>query len=294
MPRGSGNTIENLKRRERNGQAFAVLDDMYISGDSIKPLHLAEWEEVTDSGNRLRLVRGERAVKQAPQDAVRYVEKTFMFPTGIVHELKFQESNGGIFRALTSETLIYMLKGCGSVDVNGETVDLQEGDAVIDATGTLRGSGDATVLAWTVMHPKHDDIATGRQGRVARKSEKRVTESAQWDVNGERYVANTKEDRARAPDDAIRLKIEVLDFERNVVGVVTGYKGGPTYEAASENDNYLYITSGSYRYFQDDVEFEARPGDVIREIAGHYHHWIRHEDSSFIVTSSLPVIPNNM
>lgn len=270
---------------------------MYMSGDSIQPLHLAEWEESTDSGTRYRLVRGERAIMLAPQKAVRYVEKTFMFPTGIVHELKFQGSKGGMFRALTSETLIYMLHGSGTVEVNGETVALQEGDAAIGATGALRGKGDATVLAWTVTHPKPSGSASATevdQARVVRKTDKKVTESAQWDVNGERYVATTMEDRARAPDNAIRLKISVLDFECNVVGIVNGYKGGPTYEAASENDNYLYITSGSYRYFQDDVEFEARPGDVIREIAGHYHHWIRHENSSFIVTSSLPVLPSKI
>ena len=156
----------------------------------------------------------------------------------------------------------------------------------------LHGAGDAKIIAWAVTDPRVIDSKSDNSqsdSKVLRRNECKVIESTQWDMNGERYVARAQKDRSRAPADAIRLKIEVLDFEHNVVGVVTSYKGGPTYEAESEFDNYIYITSGAYRYFQDDVEFEAWPGDVIREISGHFHHWIRHEDSSFVVSSSLPL-----
>ena len=56
-------------------------------------------------------------------------------------------------------------------------------------------------------------------------------------------------------------------------------------------DALIYVTSGRLHFFQDDLDVIAGPGDAIREIAGHYHNWIRLEASSFLATSSLPVVP---
>lgn len=293
MPRGSRNTPEHIKHRERDGYPFGNLEDMYMSGKSVKPIHIAEWEEESEAGLRNRIIRGEKVVGLSPAIASRYREKTFTFPTGIVQELIFKEGNGGMYRSLNLENYIFMLEGEGTIELNGQVFEIKQGDAAQCCGGAvLRGGGDSRVIAWTVSDPTtvitHTDQRLSNL-TIKRRSESKVNESAQWDIDGERYVATDPDDRSRAPDDAIRLKTAVLDFGSNVVGVVTSYKGGPTYEAASKNDNYLYIVSGSYRYFQDDVEFEARPGDVIREISGHYHHWIRHEDSSFLVSSSLPL-----
>lgn len=269
---------------------------MYRSGDSVVPLQLAEWEESTERGPQLRILRGEKSVERAPASAARYTEKTFTFPTAVVRELVFAKERGGVFRALSVENVIYLAEGSGTVEIGGETVTMEAGDAVCNPSGVLRGSGDAKVICWTVAHTFPDAPerpSAAETPKLMRQAESRVMESAQWDEGGPRIVARTEEEIGNAPSDAIRLKIAAMDFGCNVVAHVNGYEGGPTYEAASTYDNYIYILSGAYRYFQDDVTFEARPGDVIREISGHYHHWIRHEDSSFVVTTSLPVPPRN-
>lgn len=293
MTRGSGNTRENLLRKERDGHKFARLQDMYRSGDSVVPVALAEWGDGAGGTQQLNVARGEAAVKRAPATAARYYEKTFPFATGVVRELTFEEAKGGMFRAITVENVVYMVEGSGTIEIAGETVAIEAGDAACNPGGVLRGSGDAKVIAWTVEHTFPDAPESSRRDAVpklVRGSESRVMESAQWDEGGPRIVARTAEEIRSAPSDAIRLRIAAMDFGCNVVARVDGYRGGPTYEAASTFDNYLYILSGAYRYFQDDVAFEARPGDVIREISGHYHHWIRHEDSSFVVATSLPLL----
>ncbi|MCB2106723.1 MAG: cupin domain-containing protein, partial [Rhodobacteraceae bacterium] len=68
-------------------------------------------------------------------------------------------------------------------------------------------------------------------------------------------------------------------------------KGGPTSPASGKLDALIYVISGQLKFTQDGVEVIANPGDAIREIAGAKHFWYRLEDSSFVATSSLPVVP---
>ncbi|MDE0799570.1 MAG: hypothetical protein OSB02_02385 [Rhodospirillaceae bacterium] len=45
------------------------------------------------------------------------------------------------------------------------------------------------------------------------------------------------------------------------------------------------------RFFQDDIDVIAGPGDAIRETAGRFHNWIRMEDSSLVGISTAPAAP---
>ena len=262
--------------------------DFFIAGEAIQPMLLAEWEVVDDRGSRIRIVWGQEAVDQAPDNASRYTQKTYPFPTGTIRVLNFKANRGGMLHAITVETGIFMLQGSGTVEVAGETVALSEGDMVSYPSGVLRGSGDARVIAWTVTGTQ---INAGASAALIRGADAPVTHSAEWNENGERVRASTPEQLQRAPDAAIRLSVKRYTFDGNSVRVAHSKKGGPTTRRTSDLDALIYVTSGRLRFFQDDEDVVAGPGDAIREIAGHYHHWYRLEDSSFVATSSLPVAP---
>ncbi|MGY8962344.1 MAG: cupin domain-containing protein [Rhodospirillales bacterium] len=262
---------------------------MFIPGESVEPLILAEWEVINDLGPRIRIVWGQEAVDAAPPEASRYIQKSYVFPTGTIRVLDFQKDEGGMMHAITVETAIYMLKGSGTVEVAGETVTLNEGDLASYPSGTLRGDGDSTVIAWTVTGSKINEVA---EAMVVRGIDVPVTHSAQWPgPDGKMVRARTSEALWEAPGDAIRLDLKRYMFDGNSVRTTINYKGGPTSKVTSSMDALIYITSGKLHFFQDDLNFVAGAGDAIREISGHYHNWIRLEDSSFIATSSLPVAP---
>ena len=273
---------------------LATLDEMYQSGADVPVVPVASWEETGSRGRVIRTVRSEKAVALAPESAVRYAEKAFVFPTATVRELSFHASTGGVLRKITDETVIFVLNGSCRLETGTDVIDLSDEDLVFLPDGVLRGSGDATLIAWTVEHtfagaPDETTLADLKM-QVVRKADRIMKDKAEWDEDGERNVLEASEPLTDVPGGAIRLRLEMYPIIGNVFALVTGFKGGPTFEYKATWDNYLYIRSGSYRYFQDDVEFEARPGDVIREIGGHPHHWIRHEDSSFLVATSMPVI----
>ena len=262
--------------------------EYFISGDSVEPMILAEWEVIDDLGSRIRIVWGKEAVDQAPTNASRYEQKTYSFPTGTIRVLAFKAVQGGMVHAITSETAIFMLKGTGTVDVAGETIAVAEGDVVSYPSGVIRSDGDATVIAWAVTGTKINEAAKAMHVRAA---DAPVINLAEWDVDGKRVRASTPDALKDAPADAIRLSIKRYVFDGNSVRVANSKQGGPTTKTTGTQDSLIYVTSGKLRFFQDDSEIVAGPGDAIREIAGHYHNWYRIEDSSFIATSSLPINP---
>jgi quercetin dioxygenase-like cupin family protein len=274
----------------RNAAPVNPTSEFHIVGGSLTPMLLAEWdaENATGLGKTVQIVWGKDAVDKAPAKASKYEQKTYSFPTGTIRLLEFSKAKGGMIHAITVETAIFMLKGSGTVEVAGRTVSLQAGDAVNYPSGVLRGEGDATVIAWTVTGTLNNEAS---KAAVVRGAEAPVSHSAEWDEGGKRVRARTPEELTKAPADAIRLSVKRYAFDGNSVRVANSKKGGPTSPTSSELDALIYVTSGKLRFFHDDQSIEAMPGDAIREIAGHQHHWYRIEDSSFVAISSLPVIP---
>ena len=273
----------------RTAAPVSPLAEMFIPGESVEPMVLAEWEVINDLGSRIRIVWGQEAVDAPPPEASRYMQKSYVFPTGTIRVLEFKEDKGGMMHAITVETAIYMLKGTGTVEVAGKTVVLNEGDLASYPSGTLRGDGDATVIAWTVTGSKINEAA---KAMVVRSADVPVSHSAQWPgPDGKVVRARAPEALKEAPDDAIRLDLWRYTFDGNSVRVTKNYKGGPTSKATGSLDALIYVTLSKLHFFQDDLDFIAGPGDAIREIAGHYHNWIRLEESSFVATSSMPVVP---
>ncbi len=264
--------------------------EFFIRGEDVETWHLAEWD--TDDpimGPRIRIVWGEDAVAAAPAEASKYTEKQYVFPTGTIRVLEFKKDRGGMLHAITVETALYMLKGEGTVEVAGETVHIGEGDVVSYPSGALRGDGDATVILWHVTGTKINETA---KAMVVRKADVQMSHSAQWPgPDGKMVRARAEEDLANAPADAVRLDLWRYVFDGNSVRVTKNYKGGPTARNTTTMDALIYVTSGKLHFFEEDADVIAGPGDAIREITGHYHNWIRLEDSSFIATSSMPVVP---
>jgi len=272
----------------RTAAPISPTSDMHLAGASVEPMILAEWDVENDRGKIVRIVWGQEAVDQAPAGASRYEQKTYSFPTGTIRILEFKEEMGGMIHAITVESAIFMLNGSGTVEVAGELVELETGDVVSYPSGVLRGDGDATVVAWTVTGNLINEAARAQHIRSA---DAPVIHFAEWDENGKRVSANTPEALENAPTDAIRLSVKRYSFEGNSVRVAHSKQGGPTSQRTGKLDSLIYVTSGKLRFFQDDSIIDTVPGDAIREIAGHYHHWYRIEDSSFVAISSLPIKP---
>lgn len=264
--------------------------DFHISGSSVVALPLAEWvaENRTGRGERVEIVWGQDAVDKAPAKASKYLQKSYVFPTGTIRVMEFKADKGGMLHAITVETAIYMLKGSGTVDVAGQNVQINEGDLVSYPSGVLQGTGDATVIAWTVTG---NLINEASPAKLVRSTDAKMSASAEWDQGGKRVRGRTPEELAKAPANAIRLEIQRYDFPGNSVRVTKNYKGGPTSPTTGDQDALIYVVSGKLNFFQDGKDVIALPGDAVREIAGATHHWIRLEDSSFIATSSLPIKP---
>ena len=247
----------------RTAAPVSPLAEMFIPGESVEPMVLAEWDTIDPvMGPRIRIVWGQEAVDAAPPEASRYTQTSYVFPTGTIRVLEFKADKGGMVHAITVETAIYMLKGSGTVEVAGEAVELNEGDLASYPSGTLRGDGDATVIAWTVTGSKINEAA---KAMVVRGADVPVSHSAQWPgPDGKMMRARAPEALKEAPDDAIRLDLWRYTFEGNSVRVTKNYKGGPTSKASSSMDALIYVTSGKLHFFQDDLDFIAGAGDAIR------------------------------
>jgi quercetin dioxygenase-like cupin family protein len=264
-------------------------NEVFIPRDKADVLELAEWDSKSPRGDTVQIVWGRDEVAKAPAAASKYVQRSYVFPTGTIRVLEFKKETGGMIHMITSETALYMLKGAGRVGVAGKDVEIAERDLVSYPSGVLRGSGDATVILWTVTGAKLNEAA---KSKVVRAADAVEVNSAEWDEGGKRVRGRTPEELAKAPKNAIRLKINRYDFDGNSVRVTVNYKGGPTSPVSgSKTDSLIYVTGGRLQHFQDGESMIAVPGDAIREAAGSTNYWIRLEDSSFVATSSQPVVP---
>lgn len=271
----------------------ASVAETFIAGKSVVPLALAAWDIQTDEGLLTRTVRGQKAVDQAPAEASRYTQKSFVFPTGSIHVLDFKEYAGGMRHALTDETTLYMLKGTGQVEVAGETISLNQGDVASYPSGTLRGDGDATVVLWRVTGTKSKEDS---QPMVVRSADTTFAQLGYWTGDdGNRVIVTTAEELKVAPARAIRLDMTNYSFDGNSLVATKNYKSVPTNRTRGDRDALLYITSGKMHFFQYEdltsdayIDVIAGPGDAIRETAGKYHNWIRLEDSSFLGIGTAP------
>ncbi len=272
----------------RNAAPVKPTSDFHIVGSTVEPLPLAEWEADGPMGKGVQIVWGQAAVDTAPASASRYKQKTYSFPSGTIRVLEFPASGSGMIHAITSETAIFMLHGSGSVEIAGATVNLDAGDVVSYPSGVLRGSGPATVIAWTVTGTLNNEAS---RARAMRRADAVVMDSAEWDQGGKRVTARNPAELAAAPADAIRLSVSRYEFPGNSVRVARNFRGGPTSPKSGDLDALIYITAGRMKFTQHGREVEVVPGDAIREIAGAAHFWYRLEDSSFVATSSLPVVP---
>ncbi|MCB2109095.1 MAG: hypothetical protein KDE14_15400, partial [Rhodobacteraceae bacterium] len=199
--------------------------EFHIPADKAETLLLAEWEATNARGTMSQISWGEESVAKAPASASKYVQKSYSFPTGMIRVLDFKQASGGMYHAISSETGLYMLKGTGSVEVAGKTVVLNEGDVVSYPRGVLRGSGDATVVLWTVRGTLINEAAAAT---VVHAADAPTTSSAEWDVDGKRFRTSKPEELAKAPESAIRLDLKRYEFPGNSVRVTRNYKGGPT------------------------------------------------------------------
>lgn len=265
--------------------------EIFIPRDKAAVLELAEWDSKSPRGDTVLIVWGKDEVAKAPANSSRYVQRTYSFPTGDIRVLDFKKDQGGMIHMITSETALYMLKGSGTVGVAGKDVAIGERDLVSYPSGVLRGTGDATVILWTVTGAKLNEAA---KAKVVRAADAVEVNSAEWDEGGKRVRGRTPEELAKAPKDAIRLKINRYDFDGNSVRVTVNYKGGPTSPVSgSKTDSLIYVVAGKLEHFQDGHSMMAVPGDAIREAAGSTNYWIRHEESSFVATSSQPLQPTS-
>ncbi len=274
------------KSGPRRAENAAALAQTFISGGSIERRPRAAWEVADGSGPRIISVSGQDAVHAAPASAARYASKSYVFPTGTIFVYEFEKTNGGMLHAITEESALYVLSGEGSVEIAGERVPIRQGDVVGHPTGALRGDGDAVIVAWKVTGTKpRDDSGPS----IMRAADAEVRHLGYWPgPDGKRVVVTTADGVRNAPPPAIRLEIKSYPVDGNSVAVTKNYKGGPTNKSTGDRDGLLYITSGKMRFFQDDIDVLAGPGDAVRETAGRYHNWIRLEDSSFVGISTTP------
>lgn len=277
------------QKASKNKIASEALEQTFISGESIEKIPRATWEVADSAGSRIVSASGKEAVQQASESATRYSSKSYIFPTGTIMVLEFEKAQGGMLHAITEESALYVLEGEGSVDVAGERVPIKQGDVVSYPSGALRGKADAVIVAWRVTGTTSKDES---RPMVIKSSDATLRQLGYWPgPDGQRVVVTTAEDLRNAPPNAIRLEMKSYSFDGNSVTVTKNYRGGPTNKSTGERDGLLYITSGKMRFFQDDIDVIAGPGDAIRETAGRYHNWIRLEDSSFVGIGTSPATP---
>lgn len=266
------------------------LSESFLPGASIAAVPMAGWDVTAASGLRTLSASGQDAVDQAPANAARYTQKSYVFPTGSIHVLEFNAANGGVTHPITDETTLYMFNGEATVEVDGETVSINQGDAVSYPSGTLRSDGDGTAVLWIVTGT---DIDGEPKPKLVRSADTTFFQMGYWPNpnGGDRILVTTAEDLKDAPAHAVRLDMTNYAFDDNGLVVTKNYKSGPTNKSRGDRDALLYIASGKMRWFQDDIDVIAVPGDAIRETAGRYHNWIRMEDSSFLGIGTAPLAP---
>jgi quercetin dioxygenase-like cupin family protein len=237
-------------------------------------VQMAEWEIVQkgaaeQTGARVLIAAGPKELERAPENAVRYESQTFKFPTGTGRVLTFKKANGGVLHQITTETILYVVKGSATVGVAGKQTKIQAGDVVNLPSGILRnvkGKGeDTTVLLWTVAHtaPSKSVVIRGK------------------DVKAAAIGAGPK-----GSDDGAKTDVKRYNFDGNSVRVAHLTGPGKTNPANPNVDVLIYLVSGRMMITVGDETKEVRAGDMLREQAGKPTHWDVLEESTFVATNA--------
>ena len=233
-------------------------NDVYVMADSTVPsIAMAAWKD----GSEIKSEAGADA-SSAPGDAVKYVAKQVIWPTGRVRMMNFKKDTGGVLHPITDETLLYMLSGTAEVGVGDDIVTIVAGDVVSFPSGALRNAGsasDASIVTWNVPSLTGENTPTHVKG------------------------ADVEEGGGGA------IKLKRYAFPGNSVRAVKLAAGGGTNPNSAKTDSMIYVTGGPMVFYQNGIEFVVDEGDFIREVAGATHNWSIIEDSGFVTTSGLPL-----
>lgn len=259
--------------------------EMLVPRERVPVLSVAEWvESRRDGAFSLLRAAGADSIAAANR-APCYEERSYVAATGSMRRIDFLPGAEQTVCNLSGNEALVLLDGVGRIEASAGSHRLTPGAAVAYPEGLFRNEGAATLLLWRIRPdpPGVRPMATMEQAQSLH------SETLEWMEAGKRVVVPVADACDRAPEGAIELELWRYDFDGFSIGIAQGKRGGPTFEYTSDYDQLLYITEGSYRFFQDDVEVEVQAGDLVREIAGHYHHWIRHEDSGFVGVTSGPL-----
>lgn len=236
---------------------------------------MAEWEIVQkgaaeQTGARILIAAGPKELERAPENAVRYDSQTFKFPSGTGRVLTFKKANGGVLHQITTETILYVVKGSATVGVAGKQTKIQAGDVVNLPSGVLRnvkGKGeDTTVLLWTVGH-----VAPSKSVLIRGKDTKATTIAASG---------------PKGSDSGAKTDVKRYNFEGNSVRVAHLTGPGKTNPANPNVDVLIYLVSGRMMITVGDETKEVRAGDMLREQAGKPTYWDVLEESTFVATNA--------
>lgn len=258
---------------------------MLVPLEAVPTERVAEWVDRREDGAfSLCRADGEEAIARANRVPC-YEERVYVTATGGVRRIDFLPHSEGSVCDLSGNEALVLLDGLGRVEGPAGAREIMPGTAVSYPEGLFRNESAAKLLLWQIQ----PDSPGRRPMAMMAQSESRFSDTLEWEEAGQRVVAPAGDLSSSPPDTAIQLSLWRYDFEGFSVAITQGERGGPTFEYMSDYDQLLYITEGSYRFFQDDVEVEVRAGDLVREIAGHSHHWIRHEDSGFVGITTRPL-----
>ena len=267
---------------------------IHIPAQDAPEYQVAEWENPlrdADGPQRLRIgiAEGEAALANAPDHATRYTAKEYNFPMGALRVLFFEKNAGPVIHQITFETQLMMLEGSATVGSAGETVHLNQGDAVSMPSGVLRNDdpdGDTVVATWVVPYTSDNP-----KSMVVRGDDLPVRSIAQWMDGDTPVTATSPEDIAKAPDGAGKFDLKRYGFDGNSIRHAILHKGGSTTHGTNGRDILIYIWKGHMLRTEDGVEYEVRAGDAIREENLKTGWWDLLEDSEFLATD-MPLDPS--
>lgn len=251
-----------------------------VPGTSVKDVPMAEWEvkqtgAAEQTGARILIAAGEEELKGAQADASRYGSKTFKFPSGDIRVQTFKKDQGGVLHQITSETVIYVLKGSAEVGVIGKPTAISAGDVVSLPSGNLRSKAgaaeDTTIIAFTVDHTEKNAKAAVVRGK---------------DVPEQAMGADTKAGSAK-------VAVRRYTFPGNTVRVANVTGPGKTNPATPKTDVILYLTSGKATVTIGGETREVMAGDAVREPAGVEMFWDVKDSMSFVATDAPAAAPKS-
>ncbi len=284
--------------------AFSVLLSGAVNAQETTLIHIpakdaseypvAEWENPLRDADepqraRIGIAEGEAAVANAPDHATRYTAKEYNFPMGALRVLYFEKDAGPVIHQITFETQLMMLEGSATVGSAGETVQLNQGDAISMPSGVLRNNnpdGDTVIATWVVPYTSDNPAST-----VVRGSELPLRSLAQWMDGDTPVTATSPEDIANAPDGAGKFDLKRYGFDGNSIRHAILHKGGKTTHGTNGRDILTYIWKGHMLRTEDGVEYEVKAGDAIREENQKTGWWDLLEDSEFLATD-MPLDPS--